>query len=91
MTEDTPGWDCATMGNRVCGSPDGTLTYHPEAGQPYVLADVRGTWDGVTLTPALLPDAAASVPGGLPIDGIGFVLLLAAVAAWRRITKRSTS
>lgn len=30
ITEDMPGWDCETMGNRICGpvlrQPDSTLT-----------------------------------------------------------------
>lgn len=49
LEEDEVGWDCATMGNKVCGPtalpPGCDLTYH---------------WDGVTLTPATVTEADAA-------------------------------
>lgn len=32
VTEDSPFWNCATMGNRVCGTDDGHLVYYNESG-----------------------------------------------------------
>lgn len=56
MYEDDPGWDCATMGNRICG----TLN-------------------------ADMPDTSMQeVPSGLPLDGIGLIVVLLATLIFRR-------
>lgn len=44
--EDEPGWDCATMGNRVCGDPIEWLL-----GTPPVPVSTPGSWVDLMLPP----------------------------------------
>lgn len=53
MYEDDPGWDCATMGNMICG-------------------------------PMLPNTSMQEVPSGLPLDGIGLIVVLFATLIFRR-------
>lgn len=52
--EDMPCWDGRTMGDRVTGSEDGTLTYHaPDGSVVCILQAVRGEYDGGPVDPAV--------------------------------------
>lgn len=59
MTEDNPGWDCATMGNLTCGagSTSPTMGYHTEAayyGIPDTAAQPGAPLDGIGFVIVLL-------------------------------------
>lgn len=78
--EDDREFNCAIHGNRVCGNEDGTLTWHAPSGASCTLVHTRDTWDGESLqcqpNTTMLPDTSAYTPTGLPLDGIGLVLVL---------------
>lgn len=57
-----------------------------EPGHTYANASGR-PWIGCEVQP-VLPDTAADVPHGLPLDGILFVLAVLAANVWHRVRTR---
>lgn len=75
MFEDDPGWDCHTMGNRDCGDTHYTSGDH-DAGVGHAY--------GWTPEVALPDTSMQEVPSGLPLDGIGLIVVLFATLIFRR-------